>query len=96
MNCPEHNVQAKKNQWGKWSHTTGTGPDGKLTWCNKTDDQMGGQVSSQPEVKNNDSFYTCNALNNTVALVCAGKVDINQLTATYKKLLNTLREEPEF
>lgn len=41
-------------------------------------------------VKNNDSFFTCNALNNTVQLIVGGKVELKDLEPTYKRLLKVL------
>lgn len=52
-------------------------------------------VATKPQV-NTDSMLMCNAMNNAVAMVNAGTVGTDQLQSTYKKLLNILRNEPEF
>lgn len=37
--------------------------------------------------KRQDSFSTCNAMNNTVALIVGGKIEIDKLEECYRKLL---------
>lgn len=107
--CPEHQVLAKKNQWGKYAHTVGKDAGGKSIWCNKTPEQMGVWVTAEvssaskpiPEAQFEDSkvnsMFACNAMNNAIALVNGGKVDITKLDSAYKRILAILegKKEPE-
>lgn len=43
------------------------------------------------EQSNLSSMFACNAMNNAVALASAGKIDMQKIGETYKKLLDELQ-----
>lgn len=99
--CNIHRVPFKKfekdgSSW--YSHKTDD-PAFPKGYCNEPKEASSAPKPTAPAQTSDfksESMFMCNALNNAVALVNAAKVDVGQLEATYKKLLNILRNEPEF
>jgi hypothetical protein len=101
--CTSHNTPFYKNEKnGKvwFSHKTDdpafatfkgyhNEPKPEIKGTNGNTDLPKGVTKGLP-AKNNDSFHTCNSLNNTVALIVGGKVELKDLEPTYKRLLKVL------
>lgn len=94
--CQKHSTKYFKNEkngqhW--YSHRTDD-PAFPKGYCNEYVEKESSSAP-KPNVSNNDSFYTCNAMNNAVALACAGKIEVSQISAYYKKILRQLENKPE-
>lgn len=96
--CPEHHVAVKLNNWGKYSHANGVGPDGKTKWCNKTKDEVdAGWIQSEeqkalPDQTRNKQIFACNALNNATSLLAAGKIQDKELPNIARRMMEILEE----
>lgn len=92
MLCAVHNKEMRQYR-GNWTCPTPLtkSADGSkvLEWCKWQPGEAATETIPQ-DTKKTDSFYTCNAMNNAVALVTAGIIPIKQLHPTYRKILSIL------